>query len=387
MPINDSWHKSDTRPTDHRCTTHNKVPTKTHGKGKRWEVREGSIREFYDKLSEARARLKKIRGESDATPTLASDITLNEFASQWYAHYRVNFSSRERLEIDLRLHIIPLLGDYTLRELEAKPAILELWLTTIEQCSAPETARNRYILLKQIFQSARSHKLIAHNPLDNIKAPKVPHKLIIPKTEEQVRNLIAALPERYRLMANLGAEAGMRQGEIFGICGEDITPTHVNVVRLVKPSRTHGGNVFALPKGDKTRQVPINESLYAKFQQHQKMFDATPITLPWGNPNGKPTTHDLLFVSPTGLSWRSANFNDRIWKPALREVNIKPDRDSGMHALRHFFACVALFYGVDIKTLSVFLGHSSPIVTLKYYAHLMPGGSDAMRAAIGHVFK
>ncbi|HEV3291049.1 MAG TPA: tyrosine-type recombinase/integrase [Streptosporangiaceae bacterium] len=75
-------------------------------------------------------------------------------------------------------------------------------------------------------------------------------------------------------------------------------------------------------------------------------------------------------------------FNTYAWKPALEAAGIAPTRENGCHALRHYFASVLLFDGVDIRALSEYLGHGDPGFTLRVYAHLMPGASDRMRQAI-----
>lgn len=50
----------------------------------------------------------------------------------------------------------------------------------------------------------------------------------------------------------------------------------------------------------------------------------------------------------------------------LKKLNIKNYR---FHTLKHTFATNALELGMDIKTLSEILGHSSPTITLERYAH------------------
>lgn len=50
----------------------------------------------------------------------------------------------------------------------------------------------------------------------------------------------------------------------------------------------------------------------------------------------------------------------------LKRLNIK---HRGFHALRHTFATRCYKNGMDIKTLSEILGHSSPTTTLKVYVH------------------
>ncbi len=58
----------------------------------------------------------------------------------------------------------------------------------------------------------------------------------------------------------------------------------------------------------------------------------------------------------------------RIFHKVLKNAGVSPRK---YHAIRHTFATRALELGVDIKTLSELLGHSSVTITLNIYAHSM----------------
>lgn len=58
----------------------------------------------------------------------------------------------------------------------------------------------------------------------------------------------------------------------------------------------------------------------------------------------------------------------RLYKRILRIANVKERK---FHTIRHTFATRALELGIDIKTLSEILGHSSVAITLNIYAHSM----------------
>ena len=58
----------------------------------------------------------------------------------------------------------------------------------------------------------------------------------------------------------------------------------------------------------------------------------------------------------------------RIFHKVLKNAEVSPRK---YHAIRHTFATRALELGVDIKTLSELLGHSSVTITLNIYAHSM----------------
>ncbi len=54
----------------------------------------------------------------------------------------------------------------------------------------------------------------------------------------------------------------------------------------------------------------------------------------------------------------------------------------GFHVLRHTQASIMLEAGESVVAPARWLGHSSPAVTLGYYAHFMPGAGSKGRTAI-----
>ncbi len=72
----------------------------------------------------------------------------------------------------------------------------------------------------------------------------------------------------------------------------------------------------------------------------------------------------------------------RTFSIVLKNLQI---RHMGFHALRHTFATRALEVGMDVKTLSEILGHKSPEVTLRRYAHSLPEHKAEMMNRIGRL--
>ena len=52
-----------------------------------------------------------------------------------------------------------------------------------------------------------------------------------------------------------------------------------------------------------------------------------------------------------------------------------------LHDLRHSYATAALAAGVPVKVLSLRVGHADVGVTLKVYAHVMPGDDEGPHTA------
>jgi site-specific recombinase XerD len=58
---------------------------------------------------------------------------------------------------------------------------------------------------------------------------------------------------------------------------------------------------------------------------------------------------------------------DKQYRKAFTKAGIKPDGQLS-HTLRHTFAVELLKAGVDVRKVSRALGHSSVVITEKYYA-------------------
>jgi integrase len=80
----------------------------------------------------------------------------------------------------------------------------------------------------------------------------------------------------------------------------------------------------------------------------------------------------------------SPNMITKAWLVAVAVIGMPAVK---LHSLRHTHASMLIASGMDILTISRRLGHSSPMVTLSVYGHLIHGGDDRaaqiMNAAFG----
>jgi integrase len=367
-----------------------KERTARYGKGYRWRARyldpdgRERNRSFATKVAAEKflteVEHSKIAG-SYRDPD-AGKVTLLRYAGGWLQAQTFDDATRDSQERRLRLHVYPALGHLTLRQLAARPSAIQAWVRGLPLSAS--TAAGVLTTLSMVMNAAFDDGLIGRNPCSarSVRAPKPPDRKVVPWTAGQVQAVRAALPDRYRALADVGRWLGLRQGEAFGLAVEDIDFLRrvVHVRRQVK--RLGNSLVFAPPKGGKDRQVPLPDTVGLLLSAHIAAHAPAAVALPWRSLDAKPVTARLLFTTVQGRAITRTPFVQKHWHPALREAGVPVARENGFHALRHYFASALLYDGVDIRALAVYLGHHDPAFTLRVYAHLVPAADDRMRAVI-----
>ncbi|GAA2113815.1 tyrosine-type recombinase/integrase [Streptomyces synnematoformans] len=390
------------------CPEHKgKVPTSAHGKGKRWQVRyrdsSGEQRAVnFDRKVDAEAAADSIGNDLRQGTYIdpgAGKITLQRYAQQWLAAATAGMGTVDAYEGVIRNHIEPHLGRYELRSLP-QPSLIQGWVKKLQEAGLEaSTIAWAASILTAILDAAVDDGLIVKNPCkaNSVKLPRKPKKKIVPWSVERVHAVIDHLPKRFQAGGKLTFGCGLRQGEVFGIGIDDIDfrKQLVRVNRQIKLVRST--MVFALPKGDRVREIPLPEEVAEVLKQHIKGFPPKQLALPWRTPDGEKRTYRLLFTTDEGKGYHRSVFNQYEWKAALAGAGVIPPRekgspryaaapDDGMHALRHAYASVLLDAGESIKALSEYLGHSDPGFTLRTYTHLMPQSETRTRQAINGAF-
>ncbi|MFE2425734.1 tyrosine-type recombinase/integrase [Streptomyces sp. NPDC059373] len=406
--VYDRWHKSHPKPGEEQCTEHKSrtrlmVPTTDHGIGKRWQVRYRDLngaqrKENYENKAAADARAAEVenelRGGTYVDP-LAGRVTLARYAQQWLSAVTAGPTTVQRYEGVIRNHIEPHLGRRELRTLN-KPSLIQAWVKQLQTAGlGASTINGINDILVSILDAAVEDGLVSRNACRSsaVKLPTQTKKKIVPWSLERIHAVIAGLPKRFQGGGKLGFGCGLRQGELFGFAEDDIDfaglEIHVNrQIRIVKNKL-----VFALPKGNRIRSVPMSPGVAKELKVHIKEFPPVAITLPWATPDGEPRTYRLLFTDAKGKAYNRSVFNQGDWKRALVAAGVIPPRtsgsqyfaaapDDGMHALRHAYASVLLDAGETVKALAEYLGHSDPGFTLRTYTHLMPASAARTRRAI-----
>ena len=84
-----------------------------------------------------------------------------------------------------------------------------------------------------------------------------------------------------------------------------------------------------------------------------------------------------LVLDVDGNGWADTVFAS-AWTRLARRVGVQ----FTFHDLRHFFCSTLLSQGITPKAVAKVAGHSSAVVTLSTYAHVMPDDDDRIRRAL-----
>lgn len=249
----------------------------------------------------------------------AARTTFQQYAERWLAGQTTDLNTRIGAETRLRLHAFPRIGARPLGSF--RPVHIREFVRDLENDSIGGTyARNIYANVRAVLSAAVDDGHLTRNPCSaaSVRPPAASSARVVPWLPSQVRTVRDALPERYQAMVDVGSGCGLRQGEIIGLA-EDTLQLGSDILRVTTQVKLiRGVAVFAPPKGNKERDVPLPSSVASALRRHMKSHPPVAIKLPWIRPDGPLTERRLIFTNTAdGIVWRS-NFNIQEWKPALR---------------------------------------------------------------------
>ncbi|WP_186404548.1 site-specific integrase [[Actinomadura] parvosata] len=375
-----------------------------YGKGSRWRLRydgpDGREKnESFAKKTAAERRKIEVEADLQRGTYIDPDagrITFRKQAEEVLENRTLDPRSRRKMRERLANHVYPVIGGKEIGWLSRRPSALQQLVNHLEAAKlAPSYIEVIMAHVGLVFSVAIEDELIVKNPLRSpvVKLPKVVKKKLVVWTADQVLDMADDLPDRYQAVVEAGAGLGLRQGEIFGFSPDDVEWLRGTAAVNRQLKLDDGTLIFDLPKGEKTREVPLPERVKVALAEHMRLFPPVEVTLPWGDVEGDPVTVRLFFTNTLGAPVHPVTFRE-VWNKRLERVGIVPKlaagekrghryREHGMHMLRHYFASVLLTDGENPKAVADWMGHADGgALLLRTYAHLMPKSEQRMRRAI-----
>ncbi len=247
----------------------------------------------------------------------------------------------------------------------------ELRKITEEECqkwaakTAPKTSDNRFnnaaALLRSVFKVGVDAGLIYTNPAESVKRVTVRKKDMTLPTRAQLRNILEAMGAQTKngkditrggcdLAAGL-AYTGLRLDEARHLTWGDVDLERGEII--VRGSPETG------TKNGEVRHVPITGSARALLEGMR------------GQDQRAPAMSAKVFSAQSCI------------KALQRACKIVGARSISHHDLRHYFATACIESGVDIPTVSRWLGHKDGgALAMKTYGHLRREHSLAAAAKV-----
>ncbi len=185
------------------------------------------------------------------------------------------------------------------------------------------------------------------------------------------RFIEATASEREAAWWRLLATTGMRRGELLGLRWADVD---LDAGRLtIRQTVTMVGNSPAqgTPKSRAgLRMVALDAGTVAVLRAWlAQAAERLVMGAGWQGGDMLVTEADGSAVHPQVFTRRFGVLTRRAGLPTIR-----------LHDVRHSYATAALGAGVPVKVLSQRIGHADVAVTLRVYAHVLPGDDEAAAA-------
>jgi integrase len=308
----------------------------------------------------------------DRSPlTVAQHVTAR--IEQWESLGKITPKTAERYRELLANQIVPHLGAKVVQKL--KSADIERWHATLltngrkdgKGGISARTVRHAHRLLSKALKEGVRHEIVVRNVAAAEQPPKVEDEEVTVLNNEQVKLVVNRLRGRAMYAkAILTLFTGLRRGELLALRWNrvdlDSTDKHIKISETLEETKT-GGVRFKTPKTkNSVRDVSMPDIVVEALREHRRQQLEMRLALGLGRLPDDALVFPKLDGSPQSPRAFSKEWSDVAASIALPEITF--------HALRHTHASHLIDAGIDVVKISRRLGHASPTITLKVYAHL-----------------
>jgi integrase len=299
-----------------------------------------------------------------------SKITVGEWLHKWLARQKLSPRSAETYDV-IVARLAAAIGDIRLQKL--RPIHLhEMQLLRRDGSPvATRTDRHARRVLKAALAVAAEIELVSRNVAASGRAPAAEEGEVEILGPAEITATLEALRESDLFpIVSLALATGMRRGELLALRWQDVDlgAGAVKVEQSLEHTKAQGYR-FKTPKTKYSRRtVSLPSSTVDMLRDHR----LAQLELRMALGMGKPPDDALVFCRLDGQPLPPNHLTHR-WCQAVKSK-------WKFHALRHTHASALIAAGLDVVRVSRRLGHSSPTITLRTYAHLFEVGPDKAAA-------
>jgi len=352
----------------------------------------GTRKEAEFKLAELIASVGK--GAYVVRSTISIYLHVAARIDQWEGLGKITAATAERYRGLLENQIKPHIGDIPIQKL--KPADVERWHTTLMTSGrrdgtgglSPRMVRHAHRLLSKALKEGMRHDLVVRNVAASESPPKINADEITVLDGDQIKALVEKLRGRAMYPRAITALfTGIRRGELLALrwhhADLDGKNPVLRVREAIEETKAHGLRIKAPKTKNSIRDVTLPDIVVDALRDLKRAQLEQRIALGLG----KLPDDALIFPRLNGAAQSPRAFS-KAWADAADSIGFP---QITFHAFRHTHASHLIDAGIDVVKISRRLGHASPAITLKIYAHLFHArddkSADAINAAVAAVLR
>jgi integrase len=309
--------------------------------------------------------LREIDSGTFVEPT---SFTVNSYLDRWLetaARPRVSRRTADGYAALLKRYVREPLGQRRLDKVQPLD-IQKVYGEMQARGLSARIVRHTHSALHNALKQAVKWGILSRNPSDLVELPRVPHKerrVLSPAEAASFLEFADVMP--HGLIFEFALLTGMRPEEYLALQWSDVDFERATAqVRraLVRHKKSWS---FEEPKTARSRRtVFLPAPLLHKLATHKRKQAEGRLKLgaAW-------QAFDLVFCSDEGTPLSIPNITYRYFRPILTKAKLPRIR---LYDLRHTCATLLLIAEENPKVVSERLGHSTIVLTLDTYSHVLP---------------
>jgi integrase len=297
-----------------------------------------------------------------------SVLTVNSYLDQWLTaavRPRVSERTADGYAGLLKRYIREPLGEKKLENLQPLD-IQKVYAEMQSRGLSARIVRHTHAALHNALKQAVKWNLLQRNPAEIVELPKVPHKERRVLTDKEAVTFLHTTNEMpHGLIFEFALLSGMRPEEYLALQWADLN-FDKGTAQVKRALVRHGGKwSFQETKTARSRRiVSLPQPLFTKLKAHKRRQSEQRLKagLFWQN-------FDLVFSSENGTPHSVPNLTYRYFRPILEKAGLPQIR---LYDLRHSHATLLLLADENPKIVAERLGHSTVVLTLDTYSHILP---------------
>jgi len=247
--------------------------------------------------------------------------------------------------------------------------IQKVYQSMQERGLGPRVVRYTHAVLSSALKQGVKWDMLHKNPASAVDLPRMVRKEMKAMTPAEASRFLEAVKgTRQYALFNFALTSGMRPQEYLALKWSDVDLERglATVRRAIVWKREKGGGwAFAEPKTSRSRRtIPLPASTVKALSEHKRQQGIERLRLgsDWQD-------YGLVFPTSIGTPYTLSSLTNKWLKPALIKAELA---GFNLYSLRHTHATLLLANGENAKVASERLGHSTIVLTLDTYSHVLP---------------